>query len=166
MPAKFESLGLSFLYPDNWVVADRAAEDGIDGVTFELPSGGFFSIERLDRLGPDRVAGNDDELNDENQHEATQQQETLKQETLIAAIEKLIAEEYGEVEREEWPAEKLEQADRVVELNFYYLDLLIISRIIFIKLASGKFAIQIQSESRGFEENELVFAAIMKQLQE
>ena len=86
--------------------------------------------------------------------------------TLITSIEKLIVDEYGEVEREEWPEEKLEQADRVVDLNFYYLDLLIISRLIFIGLADGKFVIQIQAESRSFEENELVFSAIMKQLQD
>lgn len=151
MPATFESLGLTFLYPDNWVIAQRGAEEGIDGATFELPSGGFFSIERIDRLGPDRVPTAED---------------GEREEALIASIEKLIAEEYGEIEREEWPDEKLEQADRVVDLNFYYLDLLIISRLIFIGLADGKFVIQIQAESRSFEENELVFAAIMKQLQD
>ena len=151
MPATFESLGLNFLYPDNWVIATRSAEEGIDGATFDLPSGGFFSIERVDRLGPDRMATVED---------------GVREETLIASIEKLIVDEYGEVEREEWPEEKLEQADRVVDLNFYYLDLLIISRLIFIGLADGKFVIQIQAESRSFEENELVFAAIMKQLQD
>lgn len=151
MPATFESLGLTFLYPDNWVIAERAAEDGIDGATLELPSGGFFSLERVDRLGPDRVPTAEDDV---------------REETLIASIEKLIVDEYGKVEREEWPEQKLEQADRVVDLNFYYLDLLIISRLIFIGLADGKFVIQIQAESRSFEENELVFAAIMKQLQD
>jgi hypothetical protein len=151
MPSTFDSLGLSFLYPDNWVIAERLAEEGIDGATFELPSGGFFSLERIDRLGPDRVATAED---------------GVREETLIASIEKLIVADYGQVEREEWPAEKLGQADRIIDLNFYYLDLLIISRLIFIGLADGKFVIQIQAESRSFEENELVFSAIMKQLQD
>ena len=65
MPATFESLGLNFLYPDNWVIAPRSAEEGIDGATFELPSGGFFSIERVDRLGPDRIATAEDDAREE-----------------------------------------------------------------------------------------------------
>lgn len=174
MPATFESLGLRFLYPDNWILAQRSPEDGIEGVTFELPTGGFFSIERLDRLGPQRILGSvansldaeDDTLDDAIRPAPDQNQDqNQRQEVLIEAIEKLIVDEYGEVEREQWSSDRLESADRIVEFSFYYLDLLIISRLIFIRIGDGNFAIQIQSESRSFEENELVFAAIMQQLQ-
>jgi hypothetical protein len=186
MPATFESLGLQFLYPDNWTLAKRSPEDGIEGVTFDLPNGGFFSIERLDRLGPQRLTGNeevgaDDDLLDDyllgdellggSIHDVLDEglvsptDPHQQQEALIEAIENLIAQEYGEVERDQWPSDRLASADRIVEFSFYYLDLLIISRLIFIRVGDGNFAIQIQSESRSFEENELVFAAIMQQLQ-
>ena len=135
MPATFESFGLRFLYPDNWTVAERAEDEGSDGVTLELPSGGFFSIEPI----------RDGQLEEE----------------LIEEIADSIAEDYGEVERAEVPSE---DGWRTVDFQFYYLDLLVVSRVKIVPIGSLTYFIQMQAESRDFEKNVMVFAAILKQI--
>ncbi len=138
MPATFESLGLKFLYPDNWTVSDRLADEGIEGVTFDLPTGGFFSIERA------RGISSNDELIDE--------------------VEATIAKEYGEVERENVDGAELLDGERAIDFRFYYLDLIIVSRLMIVRIHDLKFVMQMQAESRDFDANELVFAAILKQI--
>lgn len=138
MPATFESLGLRFLYPDNWKPADRTPDEGIDGVTFDLPTGGFFSIERA------RDLASHDELIDE--------------------VQQALAKDYGEVDREEIQSEQSLDGERTVDFRFYYLDLIIVSRLMILRLDDRKFILQIQAESRDFDANELVLAAILKQL--
>ncbi len=135
MPATFDSFGLKFLYPDNWTIADRAEIEGNSGVTFELPCGGFFSIEPL-RVG---------QLTDE----------------LIGEVADSIAEEYGEVERDEIATD---DRGRTVDLRFYYLDLMVVSRLKFIQIGDRDFFVQMQAESRDFDSNEMVFEAILKQI--
>jgi hypothetical protein len=135
MPATFESFGLRFLYPENWTIAERGEDEGDDGVTFELPSGGFLSIEPL----------RDGQLEEE----------------LIEEIADSIIEDYGEVEREEVSSE---DGSRTVDFQFYYLDLLVVSRLKIVPIGPVTYFIQIQAESRDFEENTLVFEAIFKQI--
>lgn len=136
MPATFESPGIKFLYPDNWTIAERAEDEGGDGGTFELPSGGFFSIER-DREG---------QLIEE----------------LIEEITDSLEQDYGEVERDE--SDQGTPDERVVDFRFYYLDLLIISRLVVLRVGDATYVIQMQAESRDFDANEMVFAAILKQI--
>lgn len=138
MPATFESLGIKFLYPDNWTITDRSAEEGIDGVTFDLPAGGFFSLERARNLSS----------NDE----------------LIDAIQAGIAKEYGEVERTVVDVPGALAGELTVDFQFYYLDLIIISRLMIARINDLKFVIQMQAESRDFDANEMVFQAILKQI--
>ena len=54
MPATFSELGLHFLYPENWSLQSEEADAATTGVIFELPSGGFFSVETIsyDALSP------------------------------------------------------------------------------------------------------------------
>jgi len=135
MPATFDSFGLKFLYPDNWVIVDRAEDEGTVGVTFELPSGGFFSIEPL----------RDGQLEDE----------------LIEEIADSFAQDYGEVERDDVSRDS---DTRTVDFRFYYLDLLVISRLKVVPIEKTTYFIQMQSESRVFDENEMVFQAILQQI--
>ena len=137
MPATFDSFGLKFLYPDNWSIADRAEDEGTDGVTFELPTGGFLSIEPV----------RDGQLEEE----------------LIEEVAESIEEEYGEVEREEVATDA---AARTVDFEFYYLDLLIVSRMKIVPIGTTTYVIQMQAESRDFDKNALVFEAILKQIRE
>lgn len=139
MPASFDSFGIKFLYPDNWSLADRGEGEGDEGVTLELPSGGFFSIEREA----------EDQLADE----------------LIEELASSFEHDYGEVEREELPVDSQSDIERAVEFRFYYLDLLIISRMLILDRREKRYVIQLQAETRDFERNEMVFDAILKQLE-
>mgnify|MGYP001816564471 FL=1 len=138
MPATFSSFGIQFLYPENWIVAEREKDSGTVGVTLELPTGGFFSIER--------------EL------------QGMLDEELIEEVSDTIETEYEEVEREEISLEGAGRDERTVDFRFYYLDLLIISRLVLITIGDFRYLIQFQAESRDFDANELVLAAILQQL--
>ncbi len=138
MPATFDSFGIHFLYPDNWKIAQRPEDEGGEGVTMELPSGGFFSIER--------------------------DQQGLLDEELIEDVSDTIAEEYDEIERGDIVLDDAGDDERTVDFRFYYLDLLIVSRLILITLGDSRYLIQMQAESRDFDSNEMVLAAILKQI--
>lgn len=138
MPATFESFGIKFLYPDNWKTVAREEDEGSDGVTFELPSGGFFTLER--------------------------EREGQLAEEIIEAVADSISEEYEEVEREQVRLEGAAADERCVDFRFYYLDLLVISRLIVMPVDGTTLVIQMQAESRDFDENELVFSAILQQI--
>lgn len=140
MPTTFDSFGIKFLYPDNWTIADRNDEDGTDGVTLEMPSGGFFAVER-------------------------ERQGQLVEE-LIEEVAESLEEDYGDVEREEIELADSQIGERAVEFRFYYLDLLIISRLAVIDRQGETFVIQMQAESRDFDTNDLVFAALLKQIRQ
>ena len=137
MPAQFDSFDLRFLYPDNWKIAARDESDGEQGTTFDLPEGGFFSIERT---------------------------ESDADPALIDGIVDTIAGDYEDLEREDMSLEVLPEGTPVADLRFYYLDLLIISRIVVLGDAGGCLVIQMQAESREFDKNEAVFSAILKQI--
>lgn len=139
MPANFDAFGLRFLYPDNWTVAERDEDAGDDGVTLEMPSGGFFAIE----------------LDSETTNDA---------DSIEKAAEVILA-EYPDAERER--VSLPDQPDlSVCDFSFFYLDMLIVSRLIAIGSEGERWIIQIQAESRDFDQNELVFAAIIKQIRD
>ncbi|WP_146399814.1 hypothetical protein [Planctomycetes bacterium CA13] len=139
MPATFEHFGLRFLFPDNWEIAVDE-EDPDNGVTLQLPSGGFCSIIR------DNHPHGDEDIVDE---------------TADA-----IRSDYGEMESERVPIDSFFDEGLAVEIRFYYLDLLIMARILITRLGGERFVIQFQAESRDFDANEAVFAAIAKQLRD
>jgi hypothetical protein len=142
MPLKFAQFGVELLYPDNWEIAQRGPEDP-PGVTFELPGGGFFS---LDPIEDDAGAI-----------------ESLYQTTRAG-----IAEDYGSCEAESLSTDGLTGVNRMVEFRFYYLDLIIQSRLLIVEAPENAetecFAIQYQAESRDFDKNELVFKAMLTQI--
>ena len=138
MPAVFESAKIKFLYPDNWKVQPRSEDEDPDGVTLELPSGGFFSLER--------------------------EAEGQLEEELIEEVADSIAQDYGEVEREEIKLEGASSGERAVDFRFYYLDLVVVSRLVILEVNGATYVVQFQAESRDFDANDMVFAAIMKQI--
>ncbi len=140
MPATFDDIGLRFLYPDNWIIAAGADDRGSCGVMFDLPTRGFFLIELAD------TCASDDEV--------------------IEQVVATVAAEYDEVERETVTLPDAGENERAVELQFYFLDMLIQSRIMVIYAGEQRLLIQIQAESRDFDAGEPVFAAILKQLRE
>ena len=140
MPATFESFGVKFLYPENWVVSARAPDEGEEGMTLELPGGGFFSLEM-----------DDGELSDTE---------------ILEKIAATIQDEYEDIESEEIVLADASESEKAVEYRFFYLDLLVISRVILMDVDRGRLIAQFQAESRDFEANELVVAAILKQIRD
>lgn len=144
MPATFDSIGLRFLYPENWVEVVRDREQGGAGVTLELPCGGFFSIERIDDERPDDV--------------------------LIEELVRSIEQGYQDAEHEQIHFDKElvlregKAGETAMEIRFYYLDLLIVSHLMLLKIGDARYAIQTQAESRDFDQNLPVFNALLKQI--
>lgn len=138
MPAEFNSFGLRFLYPDNWTVAEREADDGEQGMTLDMPGGGFFSVETV---------------------------VTSEPEVTIDEMVAAMANDYEDLEREAVTLELLPDTP-ATDLRFYYLDLLIVSRIVVLRRGEDRdaFVIQMQAESREFDKNSAVFEAILKQI--
>jgi len=149
MPSTFEGFGLKLLYPDNWNLVERAEDEGDQGVTFDLPSGGFVSLETLPITREDEV--------------------------ILSEIDTMIREQYEDVERENVELPGAGDDERAMDLRFYYLDLVILARVVLLDAPSstrdqmpiaGRIMAQIQAEIRDFEANEMVFAALLKQIRD
>jgi hypothetical protein len=109
-------------------------------VTLELPTGGFFSLET--------------------DHEDQEIEE------IIGDVADSIAEDYEEIEREVVSLEASGSNERAIDFRFYYLDLLIVSRLVILTAGGRTLILQMQAESRDFDKNKLVFSAILKQIRE
>lgn len=140
MPATFEEYGVCFLYPDNWEIAERSAEEESVGVTIESPDGTFFSLHRY--------------------HGQSRADDLLRQ-----AASAMQA-EYEQLESEPYADPDALPGERGSDLRFYYLDLLISARILVIPDAGDLLLVQMQGENRDFDRQERVFAAMLKTLRE
>jgi len=140
MPVRYDRFGIAFLYPDNWKEIPRDESEGNEGVTLELPNGGFFTLER--------------------------EQHGQFADEIIEEVAESIEEDYGDIEREELKCPDTGIEQRAVEFRFYYLDLLIVSRLVVLHRNGETLLVQMQAESRNFDENELVFEALLKQIRE
>ncbi len=139
MPATFDDFGFRFLYPENWVLQSRDSDDRSDSVTFDLPGGGFFSVTRY--------------------YDVTQTPEEL-----LGQITDAMRAEYNDIETD--AIQLSDDDDFFIESRFYYLDLLVISRVTALEAGDDLIIVQPQAESREFDSNEAVFAAIIKTLRE
>ncbi|WP_283433758.1 hypothetical protein [Neorhodopirellula lusitana] len=148
-PSVFEGFGLKFLYPDNWVLVERAKDEGDQGVMFDLPSGGFVSLETLPV--------------------------TREDEAILSEVDLMLRDQYEEVERESVVLPGADPDERAMDLRFYYLDLMVISRVVLLDAPdstreqmpiAGRILVQMQAESRDFDANELVFSALLKQIRD
>ena len=142
MPAEFNSFGIRFLYPENWTLVDREEGEGNGGATLDLPGGGFVSLEMTHGGEVDQV---------------------------IERVVTAIANDYDAIERENLTLEVLPAGAPVTDLRFYFLDLLIVSRVVVLPVRpegdeDALLVLQLQAESRDFDKNEPVFAAILKQI--
>ena len=142
MPGTFSGFGVQFLYPDNWKVRDSSelGEENTDGVMLETPEGAFFALNRYVGI-----------------NEA--------QPVIDQAIE-AMREEYEELEVQSYDDPQGVASDAGAELGFYYLDLLITARLLAIRDRNDVLLVQIQGESRDFDRQEPVFAAMIKSLRD
>ena len=141
MPKTVTFGDLEILYPENWIPVGRSEDEG-PGVDWELPSGGFFSLEKRDAI----ENGLDPTLD------------------WIETHRQQLIEDYENIEEETIESDLPAGATAGVEFRFFYLDLLILSRLYWVVRDGQPWTVQIQAESRRFEENERVFAAILRQL--
>lgn len=138
MPAKFDKLGISFEYPDNWTLDEEDALAGRDSVTVYSPGGAFWSV-------------------------AVHPGSADPAELAKAAVD-AMKEEYPEVEAEE-TREALAGREMIgYDLNFYYLDLTNTARVRCLRMGRSTYAIFCQAEDREFERIELVFQAMTTSL--
>ena len=127
------------MYPDNWEVQTRESDETSDAVTLELPRGGFFSV--------------------------TKYREAPPLDTVVDKIVVAMRAEYPEVEIEDLSTVDDEDSE-TLEFRFYYLDLLIVARVIAMSVAEQTLVIQIQAESREFDAGEPVFNAMLKSIRD
>lgn len=131
MPKKFEDLGLSFLYPDNWTCAqDEAAH----AMSVESPEGAFLSITRL---------------------EGTDLQTPMDQ--ARATMER----EYEEVENEPLHRRIGDKELIGITQRFVYLDLIVTSHLLAFVGHNCSYLIQIQAEDRDMSRLSQVFDAML-----
>ena len=136
MPHTFSRFGISFLYPDNWVLDESDAEGGGESATVYSPGGAFWSVSV---------------------HPASADPEDLSK----AAVEAMRA-EYPELEQES--TNQLVDRHKLhgFDLNFYYLDLTNSAFVRSFRTPVATYVIFYQAEDREYREFEQVFAAITK----
>ena len=125
MPARFDSLGISFQYPDNWTLDDSDAVLGRQSVTVYSPGGAFWSVA----IQP----GSADPA------------------TLAAAVVESMKQEYEGLEAE--PAEETVAGRELTgyDLAFYCLDLTNTAVVRSLRIAQTTYTIFCQAEDRDFE---------------
>ena len=134
MPAKFDSLGISFQYPDNWTLDDSDALLGRKSVTVYSPGGAFWSVAiHSGSADPAKLAA--------------------------AAVE-AMRETYEGLEAE--PIEET-MADRHLtgyDLAFYCLDLTNTAQVRSFRVGHTCYTVHCQAEDREFQQVGRVFQAM------
>jgi hypothetical protein len=134
MPAQFNSLGISFQYPDNWTLDDSDALLGRRSVTVFSPGGAFWSIA----LQPD----------------------TAEPKTAAATVVDTLKQEYQGLEAE-LVEESVAGHDLVgYDLAFYCLDLTNTAHIRALRIAHTTYTIYCQAEDREYQQVKRVFEAM------
>ena len=138
MPARFEKLGISFQYPDNWTLDEEDALAGRKSVTVYSPGGAFWSVTvHPPSADPARLA--------------------------TAAVD-AMRQEYAEIETEEireaWAGREMIGYD----LNFYCLDLTNTAQVRCLRTERTTYTIFCQAEDREYQQVQTVFQAITTSL--
>jgi hypothetical protein len=134
MPAKYEKLGISFQYPENWTLDEEDALAGRNSVTVYSPGGAFWSVA-VHPLSADPKL-------------------------LARAAVDAMTEEYKEVETEEAHETVADHELVGFDLNFYYLDLISTARVRGVRFHQATYVIFYQAEDREFDEIHRVFEAM------
>lgn len=141
MTARFNSLGIEFMYPENWELSQEEDTRFPRTVSVHSPHGSFWSVSTYP-LSEDPVQVVED---------------------YVDAIRK----EYDEIEIEvvesDDPLPEVE-TDVSLDLNFYCLDLLVTISIFAFRFGDFTMLVHYQGESRDFDSNRAVFSAITQSL--
>ncbi len=134
MPARFDKLGISFQYPDNWTLDDSDARLGRRSVTVYSPGGAFWSIAIHPRpTSPEKLA---------------------------TAILEAMKKEYAGLEADEMREMVAGHELFGFDMAFFYLDLTSTAQVRSLQVAQTSYTIYCQAEDREFSKIEEVFRAI------
>lgn len=135
MPKQYSGMRISLLYPDTWTMTEDHPGQPRQGVVLESPGGSFLAINLLEG-------------------------ETSPEEVVRQASEAMTA-EYEDIESEPLTLQIANQEFAGVVQRFYYLDFVIVSKIIAIPVDDALYLVQIQGEDRDIDQQTLVFEAIL-----
>jgi hypothetical protein len=138
MPARFDKLGISFQYPENWTLDDSDALLGRKSVTVYSPGGAFWSVAiHSGSADPAKLA---------------------------AAVLDAMKKEYPGLEVDE-TSETVAGHELIgYDLAFYYLDLINTALIRSLRVGPTTYTILCQAEDREFEKLQMVFRAMTTSL--
>jgi hypothetical protein len=134
MPAHFDSLGISFQYPDNWTLDDSDALLGRKSVTVYSPGGAFWSVA----IHPG----------------------TADPAKLTAAIVEAMRREYEGLEAEQVQESAAGYDLLGYDLAFYCLDLTNNAHVRSFRFSHTAYTIYCQAEDREYEQMKRVFQAM------
>jgi len=138
MPARFDKLGVSFQYPENWTLDDSDALLGRKSVTVYSPGGGFWSVAiHSGSADPAKLA---------------------------AAVLDAMKKEYPGLEVDETSETVAGHELTGYDLAFYYLDLINTALIRSLRVGPTTYTIFCQAEDREFEKLQMVFRAMTTSL--
>jgi hypothetical protein len=134
MPAVFNSLGISFQYPDNWTLDDSDALLGRKSVTVYSPGGAFWSVT----------------INSGSADPAK----------LAAAVVDAMKQEYEGLEAQEAEETMAGRNLAGYDLAFYCLDLTNTAHVRTVRAGHCTYTVFCQAEDRDFDRVRRVFEAI------
>jgi hypothetical protein len=138
MPAKFQKLGISFQYPDNWTLDEEDALAGRSSVTVYSPGGAFWSV--------------------------TVHPRSADPAQLTRAAVDVMKQEYKELDAEQTREILAGWELTGYDLNFFYLDLTNTAQIRCLRADRATYTVFCQAEDREYDEIQAVFRAITTSL--
>ncbi|MDG1874237.1 MAG: hypothetical protein P8J27_10015 [Mariniblastus sp.] len=135
MTAKYDKLGLKFLYPENWKLIDDSDSESPHVITLESPDGSCIWAVHVYPQDVDR--------------------DNILKETLAS-----MQETYEDLEVSQDETELGGREAKGVETLFYCLDFLVRAQLHFVETEDHLLLFWTQSEDREFEKNAQVFKAI------
>ena len=136
MTAIYQQAGIQFLYPENWELDNREDSGQPWSVSVHSPSGGFWSLTV---------------------HEGETELADLSAESLQA-----VEQEYQDSFFEAVPTREMIAGHATIgfDINFFYLDFLIFSKLRVFRMGRYNCIVLYQAEDRDFDQLDRVFQAI------
>ena len=140
MTRVYQGLGVSCMYPENWTVSEETEGERVTGFMLESPTSAYMTVVEYPWTVPPREA--------------------------VEKAREAMEQEYEETEYLEREPELKYRGERIADcrgadLHFYYLDLLVVSRLVSFTLQRKTYLVQMQAEDRDFQSLEAVFQAML-----
>jgi hypothetical protein len=134
MPRAYDQHGIRFLYPDNWEVTDEQSLEPPYSVGLQTPQGGMWVLQVHEQGDPLALAS-----------EALQTMRT----------------EYAELEADSI-TERIEEHDVIgFEMRFYYLDFVVMARVLSLRHGDRTLVLLCQAEDRDYDTLAPIFHAML-----